>query len=301
MTLLGLCHRQGWHVGSATGSQWLLRTIRRCGGMYTQASRGRVSRDRSTSSTDTAQRCWACGAPGHRAAQCTAPVSRVYDENRPAGVRYLHRPVMLQETLQHLLGPRVRQAIDGSEEARVVLDATFGAGGHTVALLAAGAAVVATDRDPAALELAAALRDDWPEERLRWGRARFGNLEAVAAPLAAAMREGQGAEGQEGCFDGVLFDLGMSSLQLDDASRGFAFSRPGPLDMRMEDAGPSAADIVAVAGRKQLADIIRNVRFRSMFSWHSCAPEGCCLWPPPLGSAYAPTCPSWEGVGGGWR
>jgi len=226
---------------------------------------GGTGRDRSTGD---ASRCWSCGEPGHYAAECTAPVTKVHDPRNATGVRPLHRPVMLQETLRFL------QPAAG----RRLLDATFGAGGHTSEMLRAGATVVAVDRDPHAIGLALGMQAQWPKGQLTCSQARFGKLMEVLAssagnpceyilpqsqeklPASPLSPHQQQLRQQQQMFDGILLDLGMSSLQLDDAGRGFAFSRDGPLDMRMEGRGPSAADIVALAGRPQLADILRNVR-----------------------------------------
>ncbi len=120
------------------------------------------------------------------------------------------------------------------------LDGTFGAGGYTRALLAAGAArVTAVDRDPSALAMA----DAWAAacgDRLVRVQGTFSGLDAHAG----------------GPLDGVVLDLGVSSMQLDQPERGFSFLRDGPLDMRMGDAGDSAADIVAEADEGLLADIL---------------------------------------------
>ncbi|MDV7142622.1 16S rRNA (cytosine(1402)-N(4))-methyltransferase RsmH [Tropicimonas sp. TH_r6] len=120
------------------------------------------------------------------------------------------------------------------------LDGTFGAGGYTRRLLEAGAdTVIGVDRDPTALELAAPLKDEFGD-RLRLVQGRFSEMDLHAGePL-----------------DGVVLDLGVSSMQLDQAERGFSFLREGPLDMRMEAGGPSAADLVNTASESELADIL---------------------------------------------
>ncbi len=122
----------------------------------------------------------------------------------------------------------------------VWLDGTFGAGGYTRGLLEAGAErVIAVDRDPMVFRMAA----DWADQygdRLQLVEGTFGQLdEYTDAPL-----------------DGVVLDLGVSSMQLDQAERGFSFMADGPLDMRMGQAGPSAADIVNMADESALADIL---------------------------------------------
>ena len=126
---------------------------------------------------------------------------------------------------------------------RRLVDATFGAGGYTRALLEAGASVVAFDRDPSAARFAEPLRAQF-RDRFALVLRRFSELEAGLADV-----------GQSGC-DGVAFDLGVSSMQLDEAERGFSFMRDGPLDMRMGDDGPSAAEIVNTMEETELANLI---------------------------------------------
>jgi 16S rRNA (cytosine1402-N4)-methyltransferase len=122
----------------------------------------------------------------------------------------------------------------------VWLDGTLGAGGYTRALLAAGAdRVIGVDRDPLALDLAS----NWAGgfgDRVRLVAGTFSNLDTLAGePL-----------------DGVVLDLGVSSMQLDQAERGFSFMRDGPLDMRMSQSGPSAADLINTTDEGVLADIL---------------------------------------------
>jgi len=147
-----------------------------------------------------------------------------------------HRPVLLNEVVE---------ALRPAPELRM-LDGTFGRGGHTAALLRAGAAVLALDRDPAALASpeAAALKEEFGE-RLILMKANFGSLAGVAR--------------EAGPFDGVLLDLGVSSPQLDEGARGFSFSHDGPLDMRMDPESPvSAADIVNSWTEPELARLFRE-------------------------------------------
>jgi 16S rRNA (cytosine1402-N4)-methyltransferase len=120
------------------------------------------------------------------------------------------------------------------------LDGTFGAGGYARALLDAGAdRVTGVDRDPLALELAAPWASTYGD-RLRLVPGNFSDMEAfVDAPL-----------------DGVVLDLGVSSMQLDIAARGFSFAKDGPLDMRMAQSGETAADLVNSASEQTLADIL---------------------------------------------
>ncbi|MEJ6395335.1 16S rRNA (cytosine(1402)-N(4))-methyltransferase RsmH [Gymnodinialimonas sp. 2305UL16-5] len=140
-----------------------------------------------------------------------------------------HIPVLLDAILSHVA------PISG-----VWLDGTFGAGGYARGLLDGGAdQVIGVDRDPLAFDMAA----DWAGSygaRLRLVAGTFGDLDELAGePL-----------------DGVTLDLGVSSMQLDLAERGFSFLRDGPLDMRMGQAGLSAEDLVNDASEALLADIL---------------------------------------------
>lgn len=146
-----------------------------------------------------------------------------------------HQPVLLTEVLSWM-APR--------PGARI-LDATFGGGGHTRALLAAasGVTVLALDRDPAAAQRAATLAAEEPE-RFRFRPANFADL----------------AELGEGPFDGILFDLGVSSFHFDDGQRGFSFRHSGPVDMRMDpNAGTSAAEFLERASPYELARAVRDL------------------------------------------
>ncbi|MGX7703647.1 16S rRNA (cytosine(1402)-N(4))-methyltransferase RsmH [Methylobacterium sp. Gmos1] len=147
-----------------------------------------------------------------------------------------HIPVLLDEVLAAL---RL-----GSGPARII-DGTFGAGGYTRAILAADPEnrVLAIDRDPTAIAAGQALVGE-QAGRLTLVQGRFGDLDALA-------REHGFAEA-----DGVVLDIGVSSMQLDQAERGFSFRFDGPLDMRMERAGESAADLVNEASEAALADVI---------------------------------------------
>jgi 16S rRNA (cytosine1402-N4)-methyltransferase len=143
-----------------------------------------------------------------------------------------HIPVLLSEVLQALQ----------PEAGKVILDGTFGAGGYSSAILAAGANVIALDRDPTAIaagqEMVAAHGG-----RLSLIHSQFSDL-ANHAP--------------EGGLDGVVLDIGVSSMQIDEAERGFSFQKNGPLDMRMSASGVSAADVV---NRAKVADLIRIFHF----------------------------------------
>jgi 16S rRNA (cytosine1402-N4)-methyltransferase len=151
-----------------------------------------------------------------------------------AGGLARHIPVLARRAVEWL-------AVRGGG---LYVDATFGAGGYSRAILAtAGARVIALDRDPGAVAQGAALVEE-SNGALMLIEERFGDLPA------ALQRHDITA------VDGVVFDLGVSSMQLDEAGRGFSFRLDGPLDMRMGGEGPTAADIVARAGERDLAAII---------------------------------------------
>ncbi|SCB47881.1 16S rRNA (cytosine1402-N4)-methyltransferase [Bradyrhizobium shewense] len=145
-----------------------------------------------------------------------------------------HIPVLGREAIAHL-APR-----DGG----IYVDATFGAGGYSRAILdVPGSRLIAIDRDRTAIVGGAELVER-SAGRLTLVEDRFSNLGEVCA-----------AQGVE-AVDGVVMDVGVSSMQLDQAGRGFSFRLDGPLDMRMGQAGPTAADVVARASEADLADII---------------------------------------------
>jgi 16S rRNA (cytosine1402-N4)-methyltransferase len=150
-----------------------------------------------------------------------------------AGGPARHVPVLIEEVTRYLAPVAGGAFIDG----------TFGAGGYTRAILAAGATVVAIDRDPAALAGGLALQGE-AGGRLTLVAGRFSDLDRIA-------RE----HGHER-VDGVVLDIGVSSMQLDDAARGFSFRSDGPLDMRMGGEGPSAADVVNRMEPRDLARVI---------------------------------------------
>jgi 16S rRNA (cytosine1402-N4)-methyltransferase len=128
---------------------------------------------------------------------------------------------------------------------RRFIDATFGAGGYTEALLdaAPGVQVLAIDRDPAAVAAGRFLVERHGG-RLTVVEGRFGGLDRLAEDAGFAP------------VDGVVLDVGVSSMQLDDPERGFSFQADGPLDMRMSGSGPTAADIVNAADEAEIADIL---------------------------------------------
>jgi 16S rRNA (cytosine1402-N4)-methyltransferase len=136
-----------------------------------------------------------------------------------------------------------RRAVDwlGVHDGGLYIDATFGAGGYTRLILETpGTRAIGIDRDQTAVAQGAALVET-AHGRLELIEDRFSNLDAIAGAGAA---------------DGVVFDLGVSSMQIDEAARGFSFRLDGALDMRMGRHGPSAADIVAKASERDLAAII---------------------------------------------
>jgi len=145
-----------------------------------------------------------------------------------------HVPVLLSQVVASL------QPRDGE----VYIDGTFGAGGYTRAILeVADCRVLAIDRDPTAIERAKTLCADFP-----------GRLTAVEAPFSTldAVAENEGLAP----VDGVVLDIGVSSMQLDEPERGFSFQAEGPLDMRMSRAGETAADVVNGAEEETLAGIL---------------------------------------------
>ena len=126
----------------------------------------------------------------------------------------------------------------------IYIDATFGAGGYTRAILGkAQCKIIGIDRDPKAIAMGQPLVRS-ANGRLTLAEQRFSHLDAVARDAGVD------------AVDGVVLDLGVSSMQLDTAARGFSFRLDGPLDMRMGGEGPSAADVVATASERDLASII---------------------------------------------
>jgi 16S rRNA (cytosine1402-N4)-methyltransferase len=140
-----------------------------------------------------------------------------------------HVPVLLAEVLVALA------PLDG---ARIV-DGTFGAGGYSRALLEAGASVVGIDRDPAVRPYVEKLAEEFPS-RFSFVPGPFAELDQLVV----------------GPVDGVVLDIGVSSMQLDEAERGFSFMRDGPLDMRMAGEGDSAADLVNSLEETDLANLL---------------------------------------------
>jgi 16S rRNA (cytosine1402-N4)-methyltransferase len=151
----------------------------------------------------------------------------------PAGGPARHIPVLLKEAVAAL----------GVHGGGVYLDGTFGAGGYAAAILAQGGKVIAIDRDPQAVAGGQALASS-AAGRLTLIEGRFGALDEIAR--AAGLSH----------VDGVVLDVGVSSMQLDEASRGFSFRHDAALDMRMENSGRSAADILAEEDEETIADIL---------------------------------------------
>lgn len=145
----------------------------------------------------------------------------------------VHRPVLLDEVLQALQ----------PQDEELYVDATFGGGGYSRAILAAARCrVIGLDLDPEAVTRGAALAADDPAFRIL--AAPFGSMIEALTGLGIAR------------VDGIVFDLGVSSFQLDDARRGFSFQADGPLDMRMAKTGPTAADLVNGLEEAELARLL---------------------------------------------
>jgi 16S rRNA (cytosine1402-N4)-methyltransferase len=156
------------------------------------------------------------------------------DSHAVAGGPARHIPVLARRAVEWL----------AVRHGGVYVDATFGAGGYTRAILQApGAQVIGIDRDQGAVARGAGLVAE-AHGRLELVEDRFSNLQSIAGRAAV---------------DGVVFDLGVSSMQLDEAGRGFSFRLDGPLDMRMGHDGPSAADVLARASERDLAAIIATL------------------------------------------
>lgn len=158
---------------------------------------------------------------------------------RPAGTptepeSARHIPVLLAEVIASLR----------PEDNETYIDGTFGGGGYSRAILeAADCRVLALDRDPDAAARARGMRAEFPD-RFTFSEAPFSAMDAVAAQHGIAT------------VDGVVLDVGLSSMQLDEPQRGFSFQADGPLDMRMSLQGPTAADVVNTVSEAALADIL---------------------------------------------
>jgi 16S rRNA (cytosine1402-N4)-methyltransferase len=146
----------------------------------------------------------------------------------------LHIPVLLDPVLD-VLRPM---------QGEIIVDGTFGAGGYTKALLDSGPCkVIAIDRDPNAIASGVWLVEQF-SDRLSLVQGRFSNMERIVADAGFSH------------VDGIVLDVGVSSMQLDEGERGFSFMRDGPLDMRMEQQGKSAADVVNELDERDLRYII---------------------------------------------
>lgn len=144
-----------------------------------------------------------------------------------------HKPVMLDEVLEWL-APR---------DGEIIVDGTFGGGGYSRAILGSSkCTLIGIDRDVDAIERARKMAEK--TERLVPLLGRFGEMDDIVR-----------AAGYEH-VDGVVLDIGVSSFQIDQAARGFSFMKHGPLDMRMGDTGPTAADVVNMMSERDLANII---------------------------------------------
>ena len=143
-----------------------------------------------------------------------------------------HRPVLLKEALAAL----------GAGPGKTIVDATFGGGGHTEAILKTGAQVIALDKDPEAV--ARGHKRFAQENRFTLLEADFRDLERVLDELGLSQ------------VDGILADLGVSSYHLDDPRRGFSYRLEGPLDMRLGAQGPTAEEIVNTLDEEALAEIL---------------------------------------------
>ena len=144
-----------------------------------------------------------------------------------------HIPVLLNEVVE-AIAPRPNMSI---------IDATFGAGGYSRALLASGARLYGFDRDPNAIRDGAGMVAEF-EGRLSLHAERFSDMRAEMARIGVEQ------------VDAVVMDIGVSSMQLDQGERGFAFSNDGPLDMRMSQSGESAADFLNSADEAAIADVL---------------------------------------------
>jgi 16S rRNA (cytosine1402-N4)-methyltransferase len=155
------------------------------------------------------------------------------DDAAESGTTSRHVPVLLAEVVEAL----------EPAAGKTIVDGTFGAGGYTRALLDRGAHVIAVDRDPSAIAAGRAMVAEFAG-RLTLVEGRFSDMERhVEAAGCAAV-------------DGIVLDIGVSSMQLDETERGFSFMGSAPLDMRMSATGPTAAELVATLAEEQLADVI---------------------------------------------
>lgn len=145
----------------------------------------------------------------------------------------IHVPVMLGEVLRYL----------ALQDGKIYVDATFGGGGYSEAILKKGKTrVIAIDRDPEAQVPARVLKERFPE-RFQFLKGNFGEMETLLLEKGISQ------------VQGIVFDLGVSSPQIDRAERGFSFQKEGPLDMRMGKKGLTAAEVINTFSEADLADI----------------------------------------------
>ena len=149
-----------------------------------------------------------------------------------------HVPVLIDEVIAAL----------AIHDGNVAVDGTFGAGGYTRAMLSAGAGrVIGFDRDPDAIAAGPSLVPDAVEEgRLTLIEERFSQMDRVLAERGI------------GAVDAIALDIGVSSMQIDQAERGFSFQADGPLDMRMDQSGPTAAEFLNQADEAEIARVLRE-------------------------------------------
>ncbi|MGU3398224.1 16S rRNA (cytosine(1402)-N(4))-methyltransferase RsmH [Brucellaceae bacterium D45D] len=159
------------------------------------------------------------------------------EKSQAEGAEIRHIPVLMAEVID---------ALKPAAEM-VIVDGTFGAGGYTRHILDHGAEVIAIDRDPTAIAAGRVMEQQFAG-RLALVEGRFSALDEAIATVKG--------EGQK--VDGIVLDIGVSSMQIDEAERGFSFQKDGPLDMRMSAQGPSAADIV---NRFKMGDLARIFNF----------------------------------------
>jgi len=163
------------------------------------------------------------------------------EEGREHEPDHPHIPVLLEHITQHLACP----------DAGVLVDGTLGAGGHALALLDAnpGLKLIGIDRDAQALDLA--------RDRLAAHAARIRLVRSEYSRFGEALDEASEAGfALDGKADRLLFDIGVSSMQIDQPERGFSFSNEGPLDMRMSESGETALDLMTRLNEEELARII---------------------------------------------
>lgn len=164
-----------------------------------------------------------------------------------SAITHKHLPVMVDEVLD---GLNCRNPQDEEAQGKIYVDCTLGLGGHTEAILKASAPkghVIGIDRDGLVLEMAAERLKGF-EGRLTLQKGTFKTLQKMMAAL------------NHKTVDGILFDFGISSYQLDTAERGFSFQQAGPLDMRMDsESGETAADLVNRLPERELTLLIRTL------------------------------------------